>query len=231
MSNFAVFLLFCTKYVDVLCYGTSSCDFPIFCRCFCVLSACVLHVICRCSVFLLPVFFTSYGLFLCSFFLCSAFNNVNGFYVLSACVLPVSCLRFCVLIFRVPSDCVSVFMMSMFLCSFCLCSVRIMSMFLCSFYLNSARFTSISTCVPSAFCMYYFTVFGLSPLCTNLFCTCLHSHCHLLFCSGCFLIFVPPVSDRYFLSKGTTWEVNIWIRQPPPPPPPPPHPHPPPIKN
>ncbi len=166
------------------------------------------------SVFLLPVFCTSYidvlcsfclcssritTMFLCSFFLCSAFNNVNGFFVLSACVLPVSWLRFCVLIFRVPSDIwlyfclydvyVSVFLLHVFCPYYVYVSVFLLSKFW-PFY-----FTSI-VCIISLFLDY------ISPLCTTLFCTCLHSHCHLLFCSGCFLIFVPPVSTIYFLSKG-----------------------------
>ncbi len=84
-------------------------------------------------------------MFLCSFILCSAFNNVNGFYVLSA-----------------------------FLCSFCLLSFFVLPLIMSMFFLPvSARIMSTFQCsdIPCSFwlcfCLYdvYDSMFLLPVFC------------------------------------------------------------------
>ncbi len=147
MSNFSVFLLpvFCTKYVDVLCYFflcfphilsmylcsfclcsarkmsmfcvPSSCVLPFMmsivsvfllpvfcllcCLCLCVPFACVLHVMCRCSLFL-PFTFCLYDVYVSVFLLpvfCPYYVYVSVFLLSKFCPFYIDFYRcsFCVL--------------------------------------------------------------------------------------------------------------------------------------
>ncbi len=148
MSNFSVFLLpvFCTKYVDVLCYFflCFSHILSMFLCSFCLCSVLYMSMFCVPSFRVLPfkmsmvamILLLDFFLLWCLWLLCSFCLYFLYYVDVSVFLLPVFCTQY-----------IDV------LCFFCLCSSRITVMFLCSSILCSAFYNVNCSDVPCSFCL------------------------------------------------------------------------------